>query len=414
MNQTHLVLYGHFGRGNLGNDSSLEALLSSIRRYQPSAAVTCVCTGPQVIAERYGINTLPVDITETKQEYKPDGRLSGTARWAANRISDEMDFWLSRTRWFRTVDQFIVVGTGALDDMAVRPWNAPYDLFKWCQAAKLAGTRLVFLSVGAGPIRHWLSRAMMLRALRLADYRSYRDQASLEYVRGVGFDTSGDQVYPDLVFGLPHIANTPRLPAAARPQSVGLGVIGYYGWLHEPNTGEPLYLAYVAKLKEFVGWLLDQNYSVRLLTGDLPVDQRPVDDILQFARQSGQPGWPERVIAEPIADVEGLFEQIAQTDIVVAARFHNVVCSLMLGRPVVSIGYHEKNEALLAEMGLQAYCQHIEHFSVEELIRQFQSLASDLSPASQRIEHKCAEYRERLEAQYRTLLLPESSEALVH
>ncbi len=128
-------------------------MLHNIRRYQPTANVTCVCTGPQTIAERFEIQTLPVDISEIRKRPQSTSRVLQKTTRVATRLADETDFWPRRLRWFRSIDQFIVVGTGALDDMAVRPWNAPYDMFKWCMAAKLAGTKVIFLSVGAGPLR---------------------------------------------------------------------------------------------------------------------------------------------------------------------------------------------------------------------------------------------------------------------
>ena len=157
MKAPHIVLYGHFGVGNVGNDTTLEAMIFNIRRYQPKATITCVCTGPHVIAERFGIRTMPVDITEDRDVRQRTGRIQDKATRMVSRVIDEADFWVRRTRWLRTIDQFIVVGTGALDDMAVRPWNMPYDLFKWCRAAKLAGAEVIFLSVGAGPIVHPVS-----------------------------------------------------------------------------------------------------------------------------------------------------------------------------------------------------------------------------------------------------------------
>ena len=232
-------------------------------------------------------------------------------------------------------------------------------------AAKLAGTKVIFLSVGRQTIKNRVSRALMLRALSVADYRSYRDMASPEYLRSVGFDTTGDSVYPDLVFSLPD--NTWAFPptSSAQSRTVGLGVIGYYGWRHDLSSGEPIYQGYLARLKRFVYWLLEQGHSVRLLIGNLGVNQRPVEELIHFVRTEGQADWQDHIIAEMITDVDDLFQQIAKCDIVVANRFHNVVCALMMGRPVVSIGYHEKNDALMAEMGLQSYCQHIEHFSVQ-------------------------------------------------
>ena len=289
--------------------------------------------------------------------------------------------------------------------MAVRPWNAPYDLFKWCRAARLGGTRVVFLSVGAGPIVNRVSRILMIAALRVADYRSYRDNASMDYLSSIGFNTTGDSIYPDLVFSLPiKECEEPYIPPM-HPKTVGLGVIGYYGWLHDPDSGEPIYQGYIRKLKEFVFWLLDHGYSIRMLTGNLGVDQRPVDDIVQYINAKGPAGWQDRIYADAIADTDELFHQISKTDIVIASRFHNVLCALMLGRPVVSIGYHIKNESLMAEMGLRDYCQHIEHFTAEKLIQQFQSLISELSQASTRIQDKCVQYRQELDQQYRKILL---------
>jgi polysaccharide pyruvyl transferase WcaK-like protein len=170
-------------------------------------------------------------------------------------------------------------------------------------------------------------------------------------------------------------------------------------------------LDYVAKLERFVSWLLGNGYSVRLLIGNWGVDQRPVDELLDFVRIAGNPDWQNRITTEPIADADDLFQEIAKTDVVVASRFHNVVSALMLGRPVISLGYHEKNEALLAQMGLQSYCQHIEHFSVDLLIQQFQSLASELEQASRRIQEKCAQYRQKLDEQYCRVLCPEAAGA---
>ena len=48
-----------------------------------------------------------------------------------------------------------------------------------------------------------LGRVLVKAALSLADYRSYRDDASRDYLRGIGFRAKRDPVYPDLVFSLP-------------------------------------------------------------------------------------------------------------------------------------------------------------------------------------------------------------------
>jgi polysaccharide pyruvyl transferase WcaK-like protein len=396
----HIVLFGHFGVGNLGNDASLEAALVNIRRLVPDATVTCVCRGPSGVSSRFGIPAIPIDVNEDRSPGVAGGRRPGLAARLVSRVFDEGDFWVRRTSWFRSVDQFVVVGTGAIYDATSPPWNVPYDLFKWCRAARLGGAEVVFLSVGAGPIVHRASRALMVHALRSAQYRSYRDTASFAYLQSVGFDTSRDHLYPDVVFSLP-LADAPAPRASVgQPARVGLGVMAYYGPAHDTSAGAPLYRAYVTQMTRFLHWLLAQGHHVRLLTGDLENDPQPADELMASVRASGRADWQAQVVAEPIRSVQDLSAQVARTDVVVASRFHNLVAALMLGRPAMSIGFHEKNDALMADMGLEAYCQHIERIDVDRLVSQFEAIVAEFAAVAERVARRSAEYSARLEEQY--------------
>jgi polysaccharide pyruvyl transferase WcaK-like protein len=391
-----IILYGHFGSGNIGNDSSLEAALYHIRKYRPDAHLICVCNGPQEIAERFGIETH--HMAGTHAEDHESGRLKRL--WL--RLTDELSFWIKRPSWFRPGDQFIVVGTGAVDDMAVRRfWHSPYELYKWCKTAKMGGAQVIFLSVGVGPIVNRMSRLLMLKALRMADYRSYREMAAFDYLKSIGYDTTGDIRYPDLVFSL----SQESLPAPQTTSSkvVGLGLITYYGWRHDPAAGQAVYQDYLSKIKRFAGWLFNMGYSIRIISGD-KTDLHPVHEFVEFVKKEGEPGWKDRLIVEDINTVDDLLHQIAQTDIVVASRFHNVLCSLMLERPVISLGYHEKNVNLMNEVGLEKFCQHIDDFTFEKLVEQFECYLSEMDDAVQRIHQKNEQYRQLLDEQYRNIL----------
>ncbi len=53
-------LFGQFGSGNTGNDGSLEAMLRQLQRTDPQIEVICICSGPDVIRNTYGIETVPI------------------------------------------------------------------------------------------------------------------------------------------------------------------------------------------------------------------------------------------------------------------------------------------------------------------------------------------------------------------
>src|SRR6267143_5609231 len=96
----------------------------------------------------------------------------------------------------------VMTGTGMLGDFGIGPLELHYEILKWALLAKARGCKLLFVSVGAGPIAHPLSRLIVKSALSLADYRSYRDDFSMTYLDSIGFKRSTDRVYPDLAFSL--------------------------------------------------------------------------------------------------------------------------------------------------------------------------------------------------------------------
>jgi polysaccharide pyruvyl transferase WcaK-like protein len=404
METSKIVLYGHFGSGNIGNDSTLEAALYHVRKYQSQSTVICVCSDPRLIGGRFGIETLPINV-------HPD-LYATRSRWrilrVLPRLLDELRFWFRYHSWFRPGDRFIVVGTGAADDMGVRrPWASPYDLYKWSKAARNGGARVIFLSVGVGPIVNPISRVLMLRALRHAHYRSYREQAAFDYLHSVGFDTAGDQLYPDLVFSLQRDPPLLRQVCKGQPSVVGLGLMTYRGWQYNRSKSEAIYQRYITQIRAFVSWLLKKGITVRVVSGD-SIDFDTVQAIKSYFEAQGDSIGKGVLIVEPIATVDDLFAQIAQTDMVVATRFHNVLCALMVGVPVISLGYHEKNTNLMAAMGLEKYCQHVERFTFEKLIEQFESCAAEQEQAVQRIRKKKEEYRRLLDEQYRSVLATHS------
>ena len=101
----------------------------------------------------------------------------------------------------------------------------------------------------------------------------------------------------------------------------------------------------------------------------------------------------------PAQTLHDVMQQMAGTDLVVATRYHNVVCSLRVGKPTISIGYAEKNDVLLAEMGLGEYCQQIEGLDVDLLKAQILRLISELPALEERVRQAGARFQRSLREQ---------------
>ena len=388
-------LFGLFGSGNLGNDGSLEVMLDFLRTTLPDAELFCICSGPGKVQKEFHLRAI---------------RIGGEA--ATNPLLRALEMFpparkllqgLHAFRATRGVDALIMPGTGILDDFGEPFWGAPTSLLGWCLAARLRGAKVAFVCVGAGPINHPISRWLMKSAARLAHYRSYRDALSKDFMEGIGLDTRSDAVYPDIAFKLPSPGVMPAVSTASGSLTVGLGLMTYFGWRGDAQRGATIYDDYLRKITRFALWLLDSGHRVRILMGQ-DCDQKAIDDLMG-AIAVERPGCPrERIVAEPANSLHDLMRQIAETQVVVATRYHNVVCALKLNKPVVSIGYAKKNDVLLADMGLGDFCQHVERFDVDLLIEQFTRLVSSPSVYEGRLRATNAGYTRRLADQERVLL----------
>lgn len=137
---------------------------------------------------------------------------------------------------------------------------------------------------------------------------------------------------------------------------------------------------------------------MRLLMGAL-ADQLAIDDISQRIAAQCDLGASLHLIAEPAHSLQQLMHQILETELIVATRFHNIVAALRVGRPAISIGYAKKNDALLAQVGLSAFCQPIEELDLSRLIADFQSLVDARGLFSDQVRRAVEQLRRHLQDQ---------------
>jgi polysaccharide pyruvyl transferase WcaK-like protein len=182
-----------------------------------------------------------------------------------------------------------------------------------------------------------------------------------------------------------------------------VGVYDFAGRGRGGAASTNAYREYLEKIGSFVIWLLERGYAVRVIIGDLSYDEGVLDDLRQWLRARGVGPLAAGLEDEIARSVEQVIEQIADCDIVVASRFHNVLLALLLARPVVSLSYNEKNDALMTEMGLGDFCQKIEDFRLDRLIEQLgeiERIAGDVRPL---LLEKAASFRAALDRQYERL-----------
>ena len=358
-------LFGYLGSGNIGNDASMESVLRYLSADHPDAIVDAMCMGPERLKGEYGIEAIPL---LWYQKY--ERQASGLTAIALKVLGKGADAFRTAS-WVRRHDVVIVPGMGVLEaSLPVRPWGYPYTMFLLCASGRIFGTKVALVSVGANVANQRLTRWLFNSAARLAFYRSYRDIGSRDAMPQRGLDSTQGHIYPDLVFGIPA---PPYDPGDA--QTVGVGVMAYYGTNDDRGQADEMYASYVEKMKSFVRWLVDSGRRIRLLVGDT-ADDSVVQEILadlRAHRPNLEASW---VVAEPVSSFAELTRAMAPVGTVVATRYHNVMCALKLSKPTLSIGYAAKNDVLMADMGLSEFCQSARSLDVGRLIEQFTELES--------------------------------------
>ena len=392
-----ICIFGNFGSTNFGNEITVQTILIQLNHRFPNAELVCICMGPEALAATQNIKAVPISRNFIRF-WKPHTRPAQLLKRVFIGMPSELGRWLDAFNTLKKADVMIIPGTGLLSDAyGLLGWG-PYNLFKWSLIARVCRCKLMFVSVGAGPLYGALGRYFVKSALSLANFRSYRDAASKNYLKGIGFPVVSDRTYPDLVFGFPEA----MLPHAADKKNkrtvVGLGLMICPGKYSVANPSIASYREYLRSLVVFVRWLLANNYDIRLILGDLQ-DRIALDDFKALLRTSLGQYDEERIIDEPALSVEQLLPQIAATDIMVATRFHNVLLALVLNKPVISISFHHKCASLMSDIGLTEYCHDINHMNAKELIEQFQDVEKNAEKMKALIMRRVEESRKALDEQ---------------
>jgi polysaccharide pyruvyl transferase WcaK-like protein len=419
-------LLDHMTGANLGDAATQDAVIHNIQKRQPDSEICLFSHDPDRTLERHGISGFPlepsvggshvtVEETELRQEQSSTAarrRAMESTRALLKRVPGARGLYHGLERLRREVpfagrslsilrdfDLLVVSGGGQLDDTWGGCWQAPFNLLRWSALARLRGTRLVYLSVGAGPLREALSRKFAVRALRLAGFRSFRDQESADLVERLGVP-GPNPVFPDLAHSYPIDLETSADWPVDHPLDVGIGPFPYMNPRLYPEKDASQYASYLAAMASFAEWLVDHGHRARFLCGDVDQDTEVMSDIRTVLVDRDRARVAEQLLQTPIATVENLLDEIAKTDVVLSSRFHGVLFAQLLNKPVIAASYHQKIDSLMADVGQAEQSMPIGALEVDPMIRCLQEISLEGEAIKQRIHARVTERRQSLEALY--------------
>ena len=390
-----VAFYGYLGSGNIGNDASLETVLAWLKSIQPDLDVRCITIAPVEITARYGLPAVPL---AWRSSGEPGNRITEACRKLLGRLLDiPRSYALAGS-----VDAVIVPGMGVLEaTLGVHPWGMPLWLFLTASACRRRGRPFILLDVGAEYAANRVTRRLNVATVNRAAHVSYRDLSSAGAMARSGA-RAPEAIAPDLVFA--HPASKLTEPEEGR---LVVGVMAYYGPGDDPVRGAAVRRRYVAAMAGALAQLTDGGDRVVLVSGDrVDVDVAREIQATVFAERPSLP--TDAVVVREFTTFTELTEEMMRADVVVASRFHNLICALRLARPTVSVGYAGKNRHLMQALGLDEYSQDIEQLDRDRLVAMIRAARENRQQLTARIRRGTSEYAAEVEC----LLEQMSSDAL--
>jgi polysaccharide pyruvyl transferase WcaK-like protein len=390
-----VVLLGHFGAGNLGNDASLAAVADMLRRVVPDVELVAVCRKPEVV-RRDDLDARWIHAPRPPGGRLPAGRLRRLAM-LPYRLADLRH----AARTVGEADLVVVPGTGILDDFGgSRSYGWPAVLLTWFTAARLRRVPVAMIGVGAGPLARPSTRRAARAIAALTTHQSYRDPGSRSFMLDLGVSPERSGLAADVVFRGPWQQRSAP-PAAATTgdrQLAVVAVMDYGGWQRTALSGD-IHARYLADLTRFVCWLLERGYRVRLLTADQTGDDDATQRLAALIRSAEPELAAEALTTAAAADFTDAVLLTGDARFVVATRYHSVVAALLNCVPVLSLGYARKNDELLARVGLADFAQDVEHAEPDRLRQQVLRVERERPELAARVRAGLAEMRQTLAAE---------------
>jgi polysaccharide pyruvyl transferase WcaK-like protein len=428
----NIGLLDAMGYGNLGDAAIQDAVIANIKQRLPDARIVGFSFFPDDTVARHGIpcyritrhckgNTSKPRKASGRRSIKPTLKLAfrgaPVLRAVAKAVADVMREGMFLARSYsvlRSLDILIISGGGQLDELWGGAWAHPCNLFKFSLLTKLAGRKLYFLDVGAERLPHRLSRFFAKSALRMADYVSFRDVHSQTVVQSLGVKGK-TYVLADPAYALDAarcLNGNSRGPS--RP-TVGINPMGFCDPRVWPRKEQPLYEAYLEKMTRFSLWLLDQGYSLKLFSTSPGVDKQAVADLKgrvlsRYAPRDSNAGAAKssgEVVEEArCGGVQELLREIGRCDFVLTSKYHGVIFSHLLRKPVIALSYQTKIDAAMQAMRLGDFCASIEYFEAEWLVGAFRSLVDGRETIEAQEGSAVAAFTEALRKQFDGLFAP--------
>ena len=324
----NILISGYYGFDNLGDESILRTLITSLREKIPDCRLTVLSHNPASTREKYGV--------EAVERMSPGAIL----------------------RAVRQCDMLISGGGSLLQDVTSSK-SIHYYLFI-IRLAKLLGKKVFIYSQGIGPIDHAFNRRATARALKKADGIVVRDERSAKLLEQIGLPQERIVITADPVIRMKRPDRTVGREILARAGIKKDGRLTV-GWaIREKNRDS----TFVREITECIRWLRENYDAESVLIPFHYEEDREVCSVIAERTNGAAKCLSEKYLSEDMLSI------IGNMDVLVGVRLHSMIYAAIMGVPIIGVSYDPKCTAFLNSVGLDSLSTR-ESFSAEAFKAEF-------------------------------------------
>jgi polysaccharide pyruvyl transferase WcaK-like protein len=320
-------------------------------------------------------------------------------------------------RFLRMQDLLIVSGGGQFDEEWGGPWGHPFALFKWALLARMASVPLAIPSVGTGRATSKTSRWLMSAALRMAQYRSYRDENSKAVASNLLKRAAQDSVIADLAFSIPttELRSTGVIRSISQGRKIiAISPIAYAKPGKWPRQDQAVYDRYIEEMVRLVSQLVAAGYFLVIVSSSLGDDDRVIPEILNLLDEDAKKKLPEQTYVPAIGNWKDLAAVLSESDVLIASRLHSVVLGLDTDTPSIAISFNPKVNWVMEDFGQTKYLLDIHQFTAENIMEAIGRIDQDRRQVIEQIQQRRRTLLPASELQYDALAALASSKRGTH
>ena len=329
-----ILVYGHYGNRNTGDEAILSAILADLGARLPEASIQVISHNVQLTRKQHKVPAIDrFDVVGILAEI------------------EEADL--------------VIAGGGGLfhdtwgfepDRVLTSEWQGGFGAYVLpALYGVLAQKRVMLWGVGVGPLVSDLARNYTKAACLAADVVTVRDEPSKTLLESVGLPSSKIILTADSAFACkPPIRRAGSLKKfAARERSEGGPTVGVL--VRQWGVGvSPRY--WERQLAEALDKFVLSERGRIIFVPFQTLETEKENDIAVAERIAAQLSTQAdvTVVEEHLTPGE-VQEVIAGCDLVVGMRFHSVVFAVQAGVPVVALSYDPKVSALMERVGIPEF-----------------------------------------------------------